>query len=56
MLRISFSLFQPLQTELQNRQISTDNRATALSVNAVIIDSVGADAVRRRRRDALIKY
>lgn len=42
MLRISFSLFQPLQTELQNRQISTDNRATALSVNAVIIDSVGA--------------
>lgn len=42
MLRLSFSLFQPLQTELQNRQISTDNRATALSVNAVIIDSVGA--------------
>lgn len=42
MLRISFSLFQPLQTELQNRQISTDNRATALSANAVIIDSVGA--------------
>ena len=42
MLRIVFSLFQPLQTELQNRQIHTENRATALSVNAVIIDSVGA--------------
>ncbi|MDE6891935.1 MAG: MFS transporter [Lachnospiraceae bacterium] len=41
-LRIAFSLFQPLQTELQNRQIQAENRATALSVNAVIIDSVGA--------------
>ena len=41
-LRIAFSLFQPLQTELQNRQIHAENRATALSVNAVIIDSVGA--------------
>lgn len=41
-LRIVFSLFQPLQAELQNRQIHAGNRATALSVNAVIIDSVGA--------------
>lgn len=41
-LRIAFSLFQPLQTELQNRQITAANRATALSINAVIIDSVGA--------------
>lgn len=41
-LRIVFSLFQPLQTELQNRQIQAENRATVLSVNAVIIDSVGA--------------
>ena len=40
-LRISFSLFQPLQTHLQNNQIVTHNRATALSINAVIIDSVG---------------
>lgn len=40
-LRISFSLMQPLQTELQNRQITTNDRATALSINAVIIDSVG---------------
>ena len=40
-LRISFSLIQPLQTELQNRQITTNDRATALSINAVIIDSVG---------------
>lgn len=40
-LRISFSLFQPLQLELQNEQIATRNRATALSINAVIIDSVG---------------
>ncbi|MCM1136572.1 MAG: MFS transporter [Clostridium sp.] len=41
-LRISFSLFQPLQTEFQNEQIQAENRATALSINAVIIDSVGA--------------
>lgn len=41
MLRTSFSLFQPLQSELQNRQVSTASRAAALSIQAVIIDSVG---------------
>ncbi|MDE6017161.1 MAG: MFS transporter [Acetatifactor sp.] len=40
-LRVSFSLLQPLQTEMQNRRITTSNRATALSINAVILDSVG---------------
>lgn len=40
-LRISYSLFQPLQTELQNKQVYTPNRATALSINAIFIDSVG---------------
>lgn len=40
-LRISFSLFQPLQTELQNRQITVVDRATALSVNAMTMDCVG---------------
>jgi len=40
-LRISNSLFQPLQMEQQNRHVHTDNRATALSINAMIIDSVG---------------
>lgn len=40
-LRIAFSLFQPLQSELQNRQIDTTDRATALSIHAVIIDSAG---------------
>jgi len=40
-LRIVFSLAQPLQTELQNEQVTTANRATALSINAVIIDSIG---------------
>lgn len=42
LLRVSFSLFQPFQQELQNRQIQTENRATALSIHAMIIDSVGA--------------
>lgn len=41
MLRIAFSLFQPLQSELQNRRIDTSSRATVLSIQAVIIDSVG---------------
>lgn len=41
LLRIVFSLAQPLQTELQNEQVMTANRATALSINAVIIDSIG---------------
>ena len=40
-LRISFSLFQPLQMELQNKQVISQNRATELSINAVIIDCVG---------------
>lgn len=40
-LRVSFSLFQPLQMDLQNKQVYTANRATALSINAVLIDSVG---------------
>ena len=41
LLRLGFSLAQPLQTELQNRQVTTENRATALSVNSVFMDSVG---------------
>lgn len=40
-LRISFSLFQPLQMEFQNRQVITQNRATELSINAVIINFIG---------------
>lgn len=41
LLRLVFSLFQPLQMDLQNKQVVTKNRATALSINAVIIDSIG---------------
>ncbi len=40
-LRLAFSLFQPLQIELQNQQVMTQNRATALSINAALIDGVG---------------
>jgi predicted MFS family arabinose efflux permease len=40
LLRISFSLFQPLQMDLQNRQIQSANRATALSANAMLMDCV----------------
>lgn len=40
-LRLANSFFQPLQMEMQNRQITVADRATALSVNAMIIDSIG---------------
>ena len=41
LLRLSNSLFTPLQIELQNRQVTSSNRATELSINALIINSVG---------------
>lgn len=40
-LRGCYSLFSPLYQELQNRAVTTDNRATALSMNAVIYDTLG---------------
>ena len=40
-IRACHSLFEPLQTELQNRIIKTDDRATALSVNAMFTDGIG---------------
>ena len=40
-IRISYSIFQPLEMDLQNKQVLTQNRATALSLNAIIMDSVG---------------
>lgn len=41
LLRVSFSLFQPLQTDLQNKRVITQNRATELSINSLLIDCVG---------------
>ena len=41
LLQLSFSLMQPLQMDLQNRQITGRNRATALSVNALVMESLG---------------
>lgn len=40
LLRLSNSLFQPLQAEVQNRRVKTENRATALSVHAMILDGI----------------
>ncbi len=40
-LRVSFSLYQPLQTELQNRRVVTPDRATALSLNALLMEGTG---------------
>lgn len=44
LLQLAFSLFWPLQTELQSRLVTTGDRATALSMNAMIIDGVGVGA------------
>lgn len=41
LLRLSFSLMQPLQMNLQNKQITGRDRATALSMNAVVMESLG---------------
>lgn len=42
MMHIANSIFQPLQMEWQNKQVLTANRATELSIYAMIIDSIGA--------------
>lgn len=38
LLNLSGSLFRPLQTEAQNRQVVSTNRATELSIYAILID------------------
>jgi len=40
LLRISSSLFEPIQMNIQNRGIATANRATMLSVYAIVMDLV----------------
>lgn len=37
--RLSHTLLQPLQAELQNRQIQTENQATALSIHSMVLSS-----------------
>lgn len=39
--RAAFSLMMPLKAELENKLVATGKRATALSVNAVMQDSLG---------------
>lgn len=39
-LRFSNTLFQPFQSEIQNRQIQTENRATALSIHSMLISCI----------------
>ena len=42
LLSLSNSLFQPLQIEQQNKQVLSDNRATELSIYAIIIECICA--------------
>lgn len=44
LLRLSNTLFQPFQAQMQNQQIQTENRATALSVNAMLMDCVAVSS------------
>ena len=39
-LRLTNTLFQPFQWEIQNRQLQTENRATALSVHSMLISCI----------------
>ena len=39
-LRLSNTLFQPFQSEIQNQQIQTENRATALSIHSMLISCI----------------
>lgn len=41
LLRLSASLFVPLQTELQNRHVKSADRATVLSIYAVLTEGTG---------------
>lgn len=40
-LRLCYTLFQPFQASIQNQQIRSGNRATALSVYSMFVNSVG---------------
>ena len=42
--RAAFSLYQPLQTAIQNQAVRTEDRATALSTHAVILDGLTISA------------
>lgn len=39
-IRIAFSLLMPLADTIENQQVTHENRATALSINSVIMDGV----------------
>ena len=41
LLRLSASLFVPLQTEIQNRHVKAADRATVLSIYAVLSEGTG---------------
>ena len=41
LLRVCFSLMQPLHMDLQNKLITGPDRATALSMHAVVMESLG---------------
>lgn len=41
LLRLAFSLFQPLASEIQNRAVSAGDRATILSIQSLVMDGIG---------------
>lgn len=43
-LRLAYALLAPLQMQVQHQQVRSASRATALSVNAMVMETVGAGA------------
>lgn len=41
LLKIAVSLFEPLHLQIQNELVSSDQRATVLSINAVLLEGTG---------------
>ncbi len=44
LFRVAFNLYQPLQATIQNRRVKTEDRATALSAQAVLLNGVTISA------------
>ncbi len=44
LFRVAFNLYQPLQATIQNRSVKTEDRATALSAQAVLLNGVTISA------------
>lgn len=58
LLKVSSALYAPLSLEVQNRQITSENRATVLSAYAIFMDllSIGTNLILGRLSDIGVNY